>query len=668
MKKCLSKNNAITALICLTLIVSIWPKNTFAQNNSNTDKTSTNFADKEFYLIDSLQLDSLNDGDKYLLDSCLHEFKNQTPDSSRLKTYLFLIKNLTDLDVGFKYSVWLENYINKRLSENLTEGEIRFLNLSLVGALMNKGVKFDNDANPEAAKAYHKCLKIYEEFGTDLDVSQSLNNLGVYYAKLNKIDDAIHFYSKALKASENLDNEGEASLLNNLGLAYLSQEKYDTALTYLKQGLEIRKNLEQPGEISTVLNSLGVVYTRLGDLRRSDSCYQGCLTLLEEMEQTYPIKMRMAPTLHNLARLKHKLGKINGKGGALDLTNRSLKISKELEILGGIASNAGFLSQLYVEEEMWKEALTMHKLQDSIQAKFNSQELRDELAEQKAKYEYEKRKELDDAISQKEFANQKLKSNQQRTLIYLIGAGMVIAILTIVIIVRRLRQVRQKQEIAAKQRDVAEAMRSISEQKASELSLKVEHEKLSSEMALLKSQISPHFLFNTLNNIYSLAFVKSDDAPTMIAVLADVLRYLIYESTVDRVMLSSEIEILQKYLKIQELRRIPGANNSNLQIIGTPEQIKVPPLILITLAENVFKHGSIISEEDGYVNIEVKIDENQVTYYLENSYVKTKSAPGIGLKNIRGQLDLLFGESYKMDIKEEIDQGIFKVKLVFSSK
>jgi len=180
--------------------------------------------------------------------------------------------------------------------------------------------------------------------------------------------------------------------------------------------------------------------------------------------------------------------------------------------------------------------------------------------------------------------------------------------------------------------------------------LQLENDKLLSEMKFLKSQISPHFLFNSLNNIYSLTMIKSDDAPKMIAELSDILRYFLYEGNKEYVYLDSEIDIINKYIQIQKFRQIPGMDNIQIEVSGDPSILKVPPLIMINLIENAFKHGDIIETEEGFVKISIVIDGTWIEFEVSNSFQPKTEGNGLGLKNIKSQLDILFGENYQIQI------------------
>jgi LytS/YehU family sensor histidine kinase len=196
-----------------------------------------------------------------------------------------------------------------------------------------------------------------------------------------------------------------------------------------------------------------------------------------------------------------------------------------------------------------------------------------------------------------------------------------------------------------------------------QLRLQLENEKLQTEMMLLKSQISPHFLFNALNNIYTLTLIKSDNAPKMLATLADILRYFLYEGSKKQTSLTSEIEIIHKYLEIQKFRQIEGMNNIIFNVSNENPEKQVPPLLFITLIENAFKHGDIIENKNGFVTIDLATTRNKIEFVIANSFQFKANNQGIGLNNLESQLKNLFGDNYQFKIEDS--NSIYKVSLSF---
>jgi two-component system LytT family sensor kinase len=192
----------------------------------------------------------------------------------------------------------------------------------------------------------------------------------------------------------------------------------------------------------------------------------------------------------------------------------------------------------------------------------------------------------------------------------------------------------------------------------------LENEKLISELGFLKSQINPHFLFNTLNNICSLARKKSDETENALIKLSEIMRYMIDESKEDKVLLSKEIEYLNNYIELQRLR-LSGKVKILFAITGDPTTKMIDPLLLIPFVENAFKHG-ISYREEPLISISLKIRDNALNFQIENTVFRSNGEslpdePGIGLRNVRRRLDLLYPEKHELRITEEGEK--FRVDL-----
>lgn len=192
-------------------------------------------------------------------------------------------------------------------------------------------------------------------------------------------------------------------------------------------------------------------------------------------------------------------------------------------------------------------------------------------------------------------------------------------------------------------------------------SLSLSNEKLQAELLLLKSQISPHFLFNSLNNIYSLSVIKDDNAPVMIEKLSDLLRYIIYEGERELVPLEREVELLKNYTNLQLLKKLKGGKNMKVTTNGVNGTQHITPLLLVNIVENCFKHGDIAYNEHAVLKIDLEIKDNQLHFNTENSFNPSNKKDGIGLKNVQQQLAHYYPDKHKFNIEKTAD--IFKVSL-----
>jgi len=194
----------------------------------------------------------------------------------------------------------------------------------------------------------------------------------------------------------------------------------------------------------------------------------------------------------------------------------------------------------------------------------------------------------------------------------------------------------------------------------------MENEKLNSELAFLKSQVNPHFLFNILNNICSLARKKSDETEQSIIKLSQIMRYMLYESKDEKVSLEKEVEYLQNYIELQRLR-ISDTVIINFTINGNPENYLIEPMLLIPFVENAFKHG-ISYIDDSKVEINLKMEKNLIHFRVENFIAKKSEdniavESGIGLKNVMRRLELLYPGKHEISIKDDKVKYIVDLKI-----
>jgi LytS/YehU family sensor histidine kinase len=188
-------------------------------------------------------------------------------------------------------------------------------------------------------------------------------------------------------------------------------------------------------------------------------------------------------------------------------------------------------------------------------------------------------------------------------------------------------------------------------------------EKLEAELKMLKSQIHPHFLFNTLNNIYALAMKKSDEAPDMIVKLSEILDFLLYESQAEIVGVEREIEMLNNYIDLEKIRY--GERLSiDFKIEGDYQNRVIAPMLLLPFVENSFKHGASGLRDKAWIKIHLVLDSENLKFSVDNNIAENKdknSTGGIGLENVRKRLDLTYPGQYTLNIDESA--GTYSVGL-----
>lgn len=189
----------------------------------------------------------------------------------------------------------------------------------------------------------------------------------------------------------------------------------------------------------------------------------------------------------------------------------------------------------------------------------------------------------------------------------------------------------------------------------------IKSEKAQAELALLKSQVDPHFFFNTLNNLYSLSVNKSEKTPEMILKLSEMMRHTIYEGKKDLVPLNDEVEYLERFIELHRIRYKKKVGISFEAPIDS--NIKIAPLLFIILLENAFKHGIESLRENAFVHAELETEENKITFLVENNFDPKEVAKqkGIGLENLKRRLELLYPEKHQLTLKQ--DQNVYTAKL-----
>jgi two-component system, LytTR family, sensor kinase len=191
-----------------------------------------------------------------------------------------------------------------------------------------------------------------------------------------------------------------------------------------------------------------------------------------------------------------------------------------------------------------------------------------------------------------------------------------------------------------------------------------ERQKIESELKALKSQVNPHFFFNTLNSLYSLSLDKSDIAPEMILKLSDLMRYVIYEARDSNVPLGKQLEFLKSYVYLEQQRSGAGLN-VEFSVRGPYVSTPVEPLLFIAFVENAFKHGTRDPKSNPFIHILFDLETaDRIRFTMENNHDPREEgkAEGFGLLNVRKRLDLLYPGKYLLDIRDE--GGVYHVDLI----
>lgn len=192
----------------------------------------------------------------------------------------------------------------------------------------------------------------------------------------------------------------------------------------------------------------------------------------------------------------------------------------------------------------------------------------------------------------------------------------------------------------------------------------LENQRLTAELAFLKSQINPHFLFNSLNSIYSLAYQRSETTPGAILKLSEIMRYMLYECNDNKVDLTKELQYLQSYIDLQKIR-FGKKVYVDFEVHGQVTTQRIVPLLLIAFIENAFKHG-VANDPASPIKLVITVNEDQLTFYMQNKKhrLNRDAAGGIGLNNVRRRLNLLYPDAYKLEIHDGADTYSCELSLI----
>lgn len=200
---------------------------------------------------------------------------------------------------------------------------------------------------------------------------------------------------------------------------------------------------------------------------------------------------------------------------------------------------------------------------------------------------------------------------------------------------------------------------------------KIEQQKLEAELKILKGQLNPHFLFNSLNNIYSLALMESKKVPELILKLSDLMRHIIYESRENYIPLEKEIEFVNNFVTLQKIR-VPEHVEIKYEITGAIPSAKIAPLMFEPFIDNAFKHGLPGTNENDFIHITFNFSIPEILQFkIENNYENVleqkKKDSGIGIANVKRRLKLLYNQGeYKLSITQA--EHVYSVSLQLKLK
>jgi tetratricopeptide (TPR) repeat protein len=484
-------------------------------------------------------------------------------------------------------------------------------------------------------------LKYREEAGDKMMIANSYNSIGLVYQYLNRYEKALDYYLKALKNEEELnDKVGIATSCGNIGSVYYSLKDLVRSREYDLRALKLFEEVHDESNVAALWNNIGLIYSEEGQYKTSLEYLLKARDYLEVLNE----KKSLSGCYKSIGINYVKLGEY--KAAAENLL-KAERISKETGQKDDLKEALLNLSEVYSQTGKYQLAFEKLKQFNSLKDSLFSVENSKSIAEMEGKYNTEKKeKEILKLNTEREKKEaQAIADKKQRQIIYIsLSIFLSLAALLSFVIFRNYRQ-KQKARIEA-----------------------IEKEKIKADLSLLKNQISPHVMFNSLNTIYFQMDEDKENSKEMILQFADLLRYQLYECNVEFTDVANEISYMSKFVEIQRLRKSSRCK-IDFKVGENVKNFVIAPLLMIPLVENAFKYVTNDKDFENYISIALSKEGNKIEFSTENTAYESEEPEnkkihkgGIGLTNLKERLALIYPNKHELKIERE--NNIFKTKLV----
>lgn len=487
---------------------------------------------------------------------------------------------------------------------------------------------------PKALEYFQKDLALQEERGDQEGVANAYNNIGNVYDDQSNNARALEYYQKGLALQVVLNDElGIATSYNNIGNVYLSQGAHDKALEFYNKSLDLRQKLQDQRGIAIALANIGLVYQEMDQPRLSVGYVWKSIDILERIGQN----PELATSYYSLGFLYANQKEYEK---ALQLCKKSLLLSREINAVKTERDACDCLYQAYKAKGQHELALTYHEqyltLNDSLQKDATSQRLEQmEFARQVLLDSIGKEEEKQEIkLSYQSALNQKTESLNAALI-----AGIIFLLLALALLIRMLYFQKKSERL---------------QNQAQQL----EKQQLISKIDLLRTQVNPHFLFNSLSILSSLVHVNADLSEQFIEQLSRLYRYILEQKDRQVVSLRTELDFLESYVFLLKIR---FEEKFELQVHleeADTDRYKIVPLTLQLLLENAVKHNQMSAKKP----LVVEISRDQDYLLIKNRLqLRQQHEPstGTGLNSIINRYTLLS----ELSVKTGEEQGDFVVRV-----
>ncbi len=485
--------------------------------------------------------------------------------------------------------------------------------------------------NPKAFEFFHKALYLHESMGDSLNMVNSLNNLGIMYKKQEKYDKAIKSYMDALKLlSPKLDRREIAQIKVNMGMAYCYKKDYGKSIELVKEGLEMSRELNNMNHLSTGLNNMGDIYLAQNEYDTARSFYQ------KSIKVSLPILDKQS-TIHSYLGVAKTYLEQNQYQPALDYALKCQEAYKGMVVLNVEVDIKEILWKIYKATGEHQKALENHEqfklLSDSILNKENIQKITQIEYEYKYKQELESAEKRELKLTKKvESTSKDLRKSQHNSFIAVIIILLISLISVTIIFVLRLKHARTKTQ------------------------------NILIEQKLLRSQMTPHFMFNSLSVLQSMILNKeSEKSIQYLSKFSKLLRTVLENSRHKLVSFPKEIEAIESYMALQNLDADPPYKYElSIDPELSTKNIEIPPMLIQPFIENAIEHAFPYQKDDREITVKLQLEEGQLKCNIEDN--------GIGIdrsfskKNKNSMATTITSERLAMLSKEFKSKGSVEIK------
>ncbi|MGE0560768.1 MAG: tetratricopeptide repeat protein [Flavobacteriales bacterium] len=429
------KNTIIIVSLCL-----LYLSNTlFAQK----------YGDKDYFLVDSLNLESLSENDLDILNQALNKYHNAKHDTSKLKSLEMISENLMH-DVWIEYNLLVKQLAEKSLSEKPTLELKKIYLKSLAGAINNIGVNYEQQGNlVDAILFFHKSLKIQEYFNDYDGAATTLNNIGTIYNALDNHEKTLEYFNKSLKIREQIaDKKGIAQSLNNIGSILYNEKDLSKALNCFERSYDLYREINDKEGMAYSLSNMGNIY----DIMKYDrglSYHQRSLKIRQEIGD----KKGEAFGLVNVSESFLIFNRIDE---AYIYAKKALELSISIGYPDNIQKSSYILSKIYKQKSDYSSALNYYEMSVQMKDSIRSEETNRASYKLQTKYEFEKQQAVKDAEHNKQMEIIAERGEKQKIITYSIALGLILVLMFSIFVFNRLQITKRQKTIIEEQKKIVE--------------------------------------------------------------------------------------------------------------------------------------------------------------------------------------------------------------------